>query len=47
MANSEITLDGQTLTLKPPSMRSSLVKLCNHEIIPAYTIKTATRIVSI
>ena len=40
MANSEITLDGQTFPLKPPSMRSSLVKLCNHEIIPAYTIKT-------
>ena len=40
MANSEITLDGQTFQLKPPSMRSSLVKLCNHEIIPAYTIKT-------
>ena len=40
MASSEITLDGQKFQLKPPSMRSSLVKLCNDEIIPAYTIKT-------
>ena len=41
MAKSEITLDGQNFPLKPPSVRSSLVKLCNHEIIPAYATKTA------
>ena len=40
MASSEITLDGQKFQLKPPSMRSSLVKLCYDEIIPAYTVKT-------
>ena len=39
MAKSEITLDGQKFQLKPPSVRSSLVKLCNHEIIPAYTVQ--------
>ena len=39
LSEAEITLDGQIFKLQTPSTRSSLAKLCNNEIIPAYTNK--------